>query len=239
MATTPSSSFYSSSYFSFFPAPRVALSLALAALLAGCGSILPTPPQRADVYDFGPGLTAAQANAPSAPSAQPRQPLPPIALADFATAGLPDGRTALFYRLAYANPQVLYPYTLARWSQTPATLMQMAVRDRLSLQSRAVIYGDQNIDQQVTGGKSPTVLRAEVEEFSHVFSSEKESTGLVRVRASLVASLKAGDELIAQRLFVVQRPAPSQDAAGGAKALSEAAAQVADEIAQWVAQSGY
>ncbi|QNP50511.1 membrane integrity-associated transporter subunit PqiC [Diaphorobacter aerolatus] len=203
----------------------------VAGLLAGCGSILPKPPQRADVYDFGPGVqrpadvTAAQ------------QPLAPIALADFASTGLPDGRTAVFYRLAYANEQQLHPYTLARWSQTPAVLMQQAVRDRLSPR-RAVIYGDTNIDQQIKGGKSPTVLRAEVEEFSQVFSSPQDSIGLVRVRASLIDSLKAGDELVAQRVFVAQRPAASPNAAGGAKALSEAAAQVAEDIARWVEQGG-
>ncbi|QIL70636.1 hypothetical protein G7048_09870 [Diaphorobacter sp. HDW4B] len=210
-------------------AKGLAAALVMLGVLTGCGSILPTPPQRADVFDFGPGAQQVDV-------AQ-KQTLPPIALSDFTSTGLPDGRTAVFYRLAYANAQQLHPYTLARWSQTPATLMQQAVRDRLSPQ-RAVIYGDANIDQQIKGGKSPTVLRAEVEEFSQVFSSERDSVGLVRVRASLVDSLKAGDELIAQRVFVVQRPAVSPNAAGGAKALADAAAQVAEDIAKWVAQSG-
>ncbi len=204
--------------------------VALLGVLAGCGSVLPKPPQRAEIYDFGPGLTQQVA-------AQPQKQLPPIALADFTSAGVPEGRTSVLYRLAYSNAQQLYPYTLARWSQTPATLMQMAVRDRLSA-NRAVIYGDANIDQQMTGGKSPTVLRAEVEEFSQVFNSEKDSVGLVRVRASLVDAHKAGDELIAQRVFVVQRPAASADAAGGVKALSDAATQAAQDIADWVTQSG-
>ncbi len=211
-------------------AKGLAAALVMLGVLTGCGSILPTPPQRADVYDFGPGaqqIDAAQ-----------KQTLPPIALSDFTSTGLPDGRTAVFYRLAYANAQQLHPYTLARWSQAPAILMQQAVRDRLSPQ-RAVIYGDTNIDQQIKGGKSPTVLRAEVEEFSQVFSSERDSVGLVRVRASLVDSLKAGDELIAQRVFIAQRPAASPNAAGGAKALADAAAQVSEDIAKWVAQSGH
>lgn len=199
--------------------------------LTGCGSILPTPPQRADVYDFGPGVQ--QLTDQTAQNTI----RPPIALGDFTSTGLPDGRTAVFYRLAYANAQQLNPYTLARWSQAPATLMQQAVRDRLSPQ-RAVIYGNTNIDQQIKGGKSPTVLRVEVEEFSQVFSSERDSVGLVRVRASLIDSLKAGDELVAQRLFVAQRPAASPNAAGGARALADAAGQVADDVAKWVEQSG-
>lgn len=215
-------------------APSMAVRKSLAAvtllgLVAGC-SVLPKPPTRADIFDFGPGLTK------TAEASQAATPLPPIALADFTSAGVPDGRSALFYRLAYSNAQMLYPYTQARWSQPPTTLMQLAVRDRLGVR-RSVIYGDQNIDQQIKGGQSPTVLRAEVEEFSQVFQSEKDSVGLVRVRVSMVDSLKAGDELIGQRVFVAQRPAPTPDAAGGAKALSDAAAQVADEIAQWVEQS--
>ena len=215
-------------------APSMAVRKSLAAvtllgLVAGC-SVLPKPPSRVDIFDFGPGLTK------TAEASQPATPLPPIALADFTSAGVPDGRSALFYRLAYSNAQMLYPYTQARWSQPPTTLMQLAVRDRLGVR-RSVIYGDQNIDQQIKGGQSPTVLRAEVEEFSQVFQSEKDSVGLVRVRVSMVDSLKAGDELIDQRVFVAQRPAPTPDAAGGAKALSDAAAQVADEIAQWVEQS--
>ena len=215
-------------------APSMAVRKSLAAvtllgLVAGC-SVLPKPPSRVDIFDFGPGLTK------TAEVSQAATPLPPIALADFTSAGVPDGRSALFYRLAYSNAQMLYPYTQARWSQPPTTLMQLAVRDRLGVR-RSVIYGDQNIDQQIKGGQSPTVLRAEVEEFSQVFQSEKDSVGLVRVRVSMVDSLKAGDELIGQRVFVAQRPAPTPDAAGGAKALSDAAAQVADEIAQWVEQS--
>ena len=215
-------------------APSMAVRKSLAAvtllgLVAGC-SVLPKPPSRVDIFDFGPGLTK------TAEASQPATPLPPIALADFTSAGVPDGRSALFYRLAYSNAQMLYPYTQARWSQPPTTLMQLAVRDRLGVR-RSVIYGDQNIDQQIKGGQSPTVLRAELEEFSQVFQSEKDSVGLVRVRVSMVDSLKAGDELIGQRVFVAQRPAPTPDAAGGAKALSDAAAQVADEIAQWVEQS--
>ena len=65
------------------------LIFALAA--AGC-SVLPQPPARADVYDFGPG--PAQAAAAGAP-------LPAIALAEVTTlGGVPEGSSALLYRLA-------------------------------------------------------------------------------------------------------------------------------------------
>jgi cholesterol transport system auxiliary component len=43
---------------------------------------------------------------------------------------------------------------------------------------------------------------------------------------------------VAQRVFAVQRPAATQDAAGGARALAEASAQAAEELAQWLEQQG-
>ena len=42
--------------------------------------------------------------------------------------------------------------------------------------------------------------------------------------------------LLGQRVFIVQKPAPTPDAAGGTRALAAAARQVAVEIDEWVAQ---
>lgn len=212
-----------------------AATLAAAALLAGC-SALPAPPARADVYDFGPG-TLAQAQAQSPSPAERGAPLPPIALPEVAVAGPVEGSTAVLYRLAYDDPRHLRPYGQARWSQPPAQLVQQAVRDQLGLR-RPVLLGDEGASHLVDTGKPPTVLRMEVEEFSQVFQSPKASTGVLRLRASLADSTQAGEKLIAQRVFVVQRPAPSADARGGTLAMAEAAAQVAQEVERWVEQMG-
>lgn len=210
-----------------------AAALAAAALMAGC-SALPAPPVRADVYDFGPGLLA---QAPSPSSAERGAPLPPIALPEVAVAGPVEGSTAVLYRLAYDDPRHLRPYAQARWSQPPAQLVQQAMRDQLGLR-RPVLLGDEGASQLVDTGKPPTVLRVEVEEFSQVFQSPKASTGVLRLRASLADSTQAGEKLVAQRVFVVQRPAPSPDASGGTRAMAEAAVQAAQEVAQWVEQMG-
>lgn len=208
---------------------RAGFCLIFAALATGC-SVLPEPPARADVYDFGPG--------PMAPApADRRASQPPIALAEIATVGIPEGSSALLYRLAYANAQQLRPYAQARWSQPPAQLLQQALRDRLG-QRRMVLLGDDGIAQQIEGAGWPTVLRVDLEEFSHVFSAPDRSVGLVRMRASVARAAAAGDTLVAQRVFSVQRPAATQDAAGGARALAEASAQAADELAQWLEQLG-
>ena len=198
-------------------------------LATGC-SILPQPPARADVYDLGPGLMQPV-------GADRRAPLPPIALAEVGTVGMPEGSSALLYRLAYANAQQLRPYTQARWSQPPAALLQQALRDRLG-ERRAVLSGDDGMALQLPQGRLPAVLRVELEEFSQVFSARDASSALVRARAVLADATAAGETLLAQRVFIAQRPAATPDAAGGAKALAEAAAQVAGEVADWVEQSG-
>jgi cholesterol transport system auxiliary component len=58
----------------------------------------------------------------------------------------------------------------------------------------------------------------------------------VRVRCTLLENSAAGERLVAQRTFTVQRPAPTADAAGGVRALSAATDAAAAEIAGWLRQ---
>ena len=197
-------------------------------LLAGC-SALPAPPTRATLYDFGPGLLAA------VPTDR-RAPLPPLALADVEAPGLPEGSNAVLYRLAYADAQQLRPYSQARWSQPPAPLLQQRLREQLGLR-RAVLKADDGAAQArvpAQGGKLPLVLRTELEEFSHLFTSPTESAGVVRLRATVVELTPAGESLRGQHVFVVRQPARTADAAGGVAALADASTRLASELADWV-----
>ncbi|MBS0506189.1 MAG: membrane integrity-associated transporter subunit PqiC [Proteobacteria bacterium] len=206
---------------------KMAFCLMFAGLLAGCAA-LPEPPARATVYDFGPGaLQAAPARQGAA--------LPPLVLAEVGASAPAEGSNALQYRLAYANAQQLRPYSQARWSQPPAALLQQALRERLG-RERIVLYPNQAAVQQPVQGRLPSVLRLQLEEFSQVFTSADASAGVVRLRAVLGDAGVAGETLVAQQVFVAQRPAATADAAGGARALAEASAQLADELAAWVHQ---
>ncbi|PJI99546.1 cholesterol transport system auxiliary component [Acidovorax sp. 69] len=210
---------------------RLNLSAALL-VLAGC-SALPAPPARPALYDFGAGTVA------TAP-ADRRAPLPPLALADVEAPGLPEGSNAVLYRLAYADAQQLRPYSQARWSQPPAQLLQQRLREQLG-QRRAVLKADDGAAQArdpAQGGKLPLVLRTELEEFSHLFTSATDSAGVVRLRATVVELTPAGESLRGQRVFIVQQPARSADAAGGVAALAAASSQLAGELAVWVEQLG-
>ncbi len=203
------------------------LFLLILALGLGACTALPQPPARADVYDFGPGPMAA------APPGQGARQLP-IVLLDVAASGLPEGSSALRYRLAYANAQQPHPYSQARWSQPPAQLLTQALRERLG--ERRTVLGQASLGQSLADGALPDVLRVELEEFSQVFSAPQASAALVRLRATLSRPTAGGEQVRAQQLFVVQRPAATQDAAGGARALADAAAQAAGQVQEWLAQ---
>lgn len=197
-------------------------------MLVGC-SALPEPPARPVLYDFGPGQQAP---------AGAQAPLPPLALETVDHASLPDGVSVVYYRLAYADAQQLRPYQAARWSQPPQQLMRESLQARLG-QRRAIIGTSGAMATARAQGQPPAVLRVELEEFSHVFASPVQSAGLVRLRATLTRPSAQGENLLAQRLFVVQHPAASQDAAGGTRAIAQAAEQVAQDVAQWLETSGY
>ena len=200
--------------------------------VTGC-SALPSQPTRPALYDFGPGAVAPA-------SVDHRAPLPPLALADVEAPGLPEGSNAVYYRLAYTDGQQLRPYSQARWSQPPAQLVQQRLREQLG-QRRAILKADDGAAQArepAQGNKLPLVLRTELEEFSHLFTSPSESAGVVRLRATVVELTPSGESLRGQRVFIVQQPARSANAAGGVAALAAASSQLAGELAAWVEQVG-
>jgi cholesterol transport system auxiliary component len=199
----------------------------VAFLQAGC-SALPDKPIRASTYDFGPGNLTSQA------TSSPATALPPIAVDDIVTAGGVLDNTAVLYRLAYQDVQLLRPYTLAHWSMPPAQLLLQRLKSTLS-QRRAVYgAGDSAALNRSQNAVLPRLLRLELDEFSHLFTAVDTSVGLIRLRATLLEVTPSGERLIAQRSLVVQRPAASSDAPGGVRALTAASDAAIDEIDQWL-----
>ncbi len=202
-----------------------AATLAAALLATGCAG--PDRPVRSTLYDFGPGATQPQPATRIAP-------LPPIALADIDAGGALD-TSAMLYRLGYADANQLRPYAQARWTAAPAQLVRQRVREQLS-QRRVVLNTGEGAALLRSGGVAPRVLRLELEEFSQLFESPTQSIGVVRLRATLAENVPSGEKLLAQRVVIVQRPAPTADAPGGVRALAAATDAVAEELAQWLQQ---
>ena len=197
-------------------------------LLAGC-SALPDKPSRTVLYDFGPGPLVAAAPAPGAAA------LPPITLADLDTAASRLEGTALNYRLGYADANELRPYAGSRWTQPPLQLFRQRLRDGLT-PSRTVL-GTLEAANLSREGRSTDVLRISLDEFSHYFESPTASVGLVRVRATLVRGSPAGERVLGQRVFTVRQAAPTNDAAGGVKALTAASDEAVAQMVAWVNQA--
>ena len=198
-------------------------------LLPGC-SALPDKPMRASMYDFGPG---ALATVPSTRQA----PLPALAIDEIVTPGGALDNMAVLYRLTYQDAQQLRPYSQARWSMPPAQLVRQRLREQLG-QRRAIFDARGGLAlNRSQNAVLPLLLRLELEEFSHVFTTADASVGLIRLRATLVEQATSGEKLVAQRSVVVQRPAPSADAPGGVKALTAATDAAIEEIDQWLQQS--
>jgi cholesterol transport system auxiliary component len=189
----------------------------LACLLAGCSS-LPTAPVRPAVYDFGPGAQVAPATA--------RPALSPIVLQEVEAPPALDS-AAVLYRLAYSDVQQLRPYSQARWSMPPAQLVRQRLREALSLKRAVVNPGESSV---------PLALRVELQEFSQLFDTAQNSSGLVRLRATLIEAKGGADRLVAQQVFVVQRPAASADAPGGVRALMAATDAAIEDIGAWLQQ---
>ena len=201
--------------------------MCVAAALVGCGA-LPEKPARSTLYDFGPGLVTPTASiARSAANA-----LPTLALAEVESSARLEG-TQVLYRLGYADANELRPYGQARWSVAPTQLVQQRVRAALAA-NRTVLGTEESATLARAQGNRPNTLRIALDEFTHYFASPTSSTGLVRLRATLVQGTAGGDRIIAQRVFTAQRPAPSADAVGGVKALAAASDAAIAEIVAWV-----
>ena len=197
---------------------RVCAALLGAALLLGCAA-LPDKPTRPAVYDFGPGPLSLASAAPGR--------LPSLSLDEVQAPTALDS-SAMLYRLAYADASELRPYAQARWSMPPAQLLRQRLRDALEAQ-RPVLAG--------AGSAGGLLLRVELEEFVHLFESPDKSAGLVRLRASLIRLDPRGAQLLGQRRIVALRPAASQDAPGGVRALAAASEAAVQELAQWLASA--
>jgi cholesterol transport system auxiliary component len=205
--------------------------------LTGCA--LPTAPARPAVYDFGAGQLSRAPNSAARPSTQAT-----LFVGDIEASPALES-TAMLYRLAYANPQQLQPYAQARWSMPPAQLLRQRLRARLGESYTLLNAGDRLIGSAKTSttataapSRPPLSLRLELEEFSQLFDTPHHSTGLLRLRATLTQASPTGEQVIHQRAFTLQRPAPSPDAPGGVQALAEASDAVALEVEAWVAGVG-
>lgn len=185
------------------------LVLAASAFLQGCA----TGTNSITLYDFGPLRNTSSSALPA---------LPAVSVAEVSTPTWLDSQL-MFYRLGYANDQQPRPYANSRWTMPPAQLFGQRLKSRMAQAGGTVLPASD-------GAANVSVLRIEADEFTHIFDTPQQSVARVRVRAALFD----GRKLIAQKTFAKQSPAPSTDAAGGAKAMADASEAVITDMMIWL-----
>jgi cholesterol transport system auxiliary component len=185
----------------------------VSSLLAGC-SVGPQPREAVATYDFG--------IAPAAPAGDA---LPPSLIAGEVTAPAWLDTPALVYRLAYRDAAQPLPYASSRWVAPPAQLLAQRMRSELA--ARQPQSGP-------AAGKGELVLAVELAHFSHVFDSPTASRALVQAHATVSAAGRRS--VVGRRTFVIEVPAASHDAHGGAHALAAAGRQLVEQTLAWGAQ---
>lgn len=192
----------------------MAAALAAAAQLAGCASSKGTPNT---TYDFGP------ARAPATASTAPSGSLNSLVVGDVTGSASYDSER-IFYRLNYADPLQARSYANSRWSTTPLQMVTQRFKTRLA-QAGAKVLSTADASTGVA------ILRVDVDDFIHTFTSAAQSEGEVAVRASLFQ----GHVLVGQKSFRRTTPAATADAGGGATALAASTDAVAADIVAWLA----
>jgi cholesterol transport system auxiliary component len=130
--------------------------------------------------------------------------------------------SSMYYRLAYRNASNPMVYAHSQWIMSPSALLTQTLRSKLA-------QLDVRRAKPAVAGTLVFTLRSELVEFEQIFDQPTRSRGVIRLRAVL-----DGTDQRLQRTFMVEKPAPTADAAGGATALGQCADELAALIAQWI-----
>nr|WP_315400880.1 ABC-type transport auxiliary lipoprotein family protein [uncultured Duganella sp.] len=187
--------------------------VAAAVLLGACASKGPTTAN----YDFG-ALTPATAQAPANAGAN----IGAIIVAD-ATGPASLDSERMQYRLLYADARQSRPYAYNQWTSTPLQLVTQRMKARIAQAGVKVLSTSDS-------AASVNLLRLEVDDFAQNFETATQSSGRVNLRASVFRSHR----LVDQKTFTREAPAPSADAAGGARALADATDALAADVLAWL-----
>jgi cholesterol transport system auxiliary component len=113
----------------------------------------------------------------------------------------------IYYRLEGVEQRA---YAQSRWAVPPAQLVAVRARDK-------------------TDGET-YLLKIELDDYSQVFETPSSSIGRVQLRATLLSN----GRMLAQNSFSAGRPAPTANALGAVRALTEATESALNDLANWV-----
>ncbi|MDR3352938.1 MAG: PqiC family protein [Zoogloeaceae bacterium] len=123
--------------------------------------------------------------------------------------------TTMRYRLLYANPAQVMVYARSRWAASPAEVLAQRLEGLL-------YWTPENPADACT-------LQLELRRFEQVFATPEQSHG----ELSVVAALRREGKRMDERIFRLEAPARTPDAAGGVAALVQASDQLALALRHW------
>ncbi|WON74509.1 ABC-type transport auxiliary lipoprotein family protein [Nitrosospira sp. Is2] len=177
------------------------------------------------IYDFGSQRLSVGVNSADTPE---RLRLPASLLVAEVTAPAWLDNTAIQYRLAYDDLAQSHAYASHRWAASPATLLTQRIRNLLA------VISDGGVVSTADGARTDHILRIELGEFTQVFDTPDQSRVVVRFRASLID--RATRSVIAQRSFSGEQPAPSPNAKGAVRSLTDSSDKLIAELIGWLAE---
>jgi cholesterol transport system auxiliary component len=198
------------------------LLLSIGLLCLSACALSPSRQIATTAYDFGP----VQALQHTAASPRPSGGI----VVDGVTALAWMDNSGMYYRLAYQNAASPQRYAQSRWVMSPAALLAARLKSRVAQASEGLVVRTKNSRGDVYN------LSIELDEFDQIFERPDRS----RIVIALRASLRGGNGSRIERAFGTERPVSTPDAAGGARALTEASDELIQRIIDWAAgaQSG-
>lgn len=121
------------------------------------------------------------------------------------------------YRLSFADPLIPREYADSRWAGTPGVLLAQLLRQQLGVVS--------------VGGSSACLLRVDLQEFSQIFDSPQQSRGVLQASVRLIDAKR---QPLAERQWLIDKPAASANAPGGVNALVTASREFGVKLADWL-----
>lgn len=187
-------------------------------MLAGCAKF-------ASRQTFPRHYTLAASSSPAHESTQPASRMALHLARINAPPWLQD--TELYYRLDYSHDDRIAAYAQSDWVAPPAGLLEPLIRNAI-----AGGAGWRIVTGPGDTAKADFNLDIRLDDFSQVFTSPRQSHGVLDATATLVDNRNGN--AAAQKHFHFQASAPSANAAGGVKALNRVALQFSAALAQWL-----
>jgi len=120
-------------------------------------------------------------------------------------------------------------YAFSRWNDSPTKLLQTLIQVRLEKSNlfRAIIPA-------ISASKTDLILEATLQDLSHRVYGNGRSEGIIRINFYLIDN--SSNSVLASKEFVSKVPASEQNARSAVIALNKAAQNIADDLANWLAE---